>query len=812
MGNREPRSPSRVLLALVVALVSAVTGRAEDPDARIGHAPSPAELRARPVSRAHLRRALDKRHVGSLASVSSSGSLPDVYRKFTRIAYQTWVNHNWEIYAAWGDGSEPTRLTHHSADDEAPSFADGCGLIAFSTTRNGNDDIYTMHADGSNVRLLTIDPADEVLPALSPDATHVAFQSYCDGDQPEIYVMEATGGTATRLTHNDDYDGQPDWSPDGLQIAFISDRSGTKNVWLMDANGSNARQVTALAHAGGPKWSPNAEYITFASDDLGTGFTSLWVVSADGSDPHLIWRPSGSQSDAWPGAWSFDSNYILYEEAAWDYDEDWYIVSSYLDVISPQDHTRCRLLDSGVNMAGSWALCDTTAPSSQVDPLPIASESPATTSWSGDDDWATELEYQLQYRIGGIVSWVDWQVTPGSTWTAESQGTFVWEYPGAVVYFRCRARDPVGNVEPWPAGPGDAYTSFPAHISGFVGDCREIPVAEATLSGPPPLTPTSLAGIDGRYLLLASGEGKRALGVAAEGYNPLQLSRPALDHMDEINHYLCTEPELTDNGGFEAGHAAWYSTGGTTFVTGDYGYGSTFAKLGIASATSSALEPVWTLPRTYAIWQVVEVPLDTHEPTLSFMYVLGNGTGGPVGTLQALIAADDEETAVADADTATEWVSIDEGTRYPLWQHAYADLTPWTGSTITVTLRYDAGWTNSYALLDQVSIAAWLTPLVNEVEPRRSTPGETTTLTIHGANFVQGSPLSAQALLGPYELNTTYVSSTTLEATLPHTLPGGTYDVWVRNPSGHRGGLADAFAVTGLLAIPLIQKNVSHGG
>ena len=829
MSNRGHQSPRTVLFALLFALLTGIVAVTHVSLAKSEGTALPSELRAQPGYWPTPRIIDSSRPSGVFHTESLSLSLPRRYRDCTRIAFQSWVDGNWEIYVARGDGSQATRLTTNSVWDQAPSLREGCDLIAFSSQRSGNDNVYVMHADGSDVRQITFDTASDGLPALSPDGSKIAFQSNRDVGQssiPELYVINTAGGTPLRLTHNSAYDGQADWSPDGKLIVFVSDRSGTSNIWIMDADGANPHQITSLPHAGGPKWSPDGAQIAFASDDLSTGFTGLWIVDADGANPHLVWRPTTPQTDAWPGGWSFDGLYILHEEATWVYDEDddaWWLLTSYLDVINPKDTAdRQRVLAVGINMAASWALCDVATPTSKVDPLPEMSTSPTTVRWTGWDDCSTQIEYHLQYHAGGTGSWIDWEINPGQTWTLESKGSFSWNDPGEMIYFRCRARDAIGQVEGWPSGKGDAYTSFPAHILGFVGDCRDVPVADAELGGPPPLEVISHSSVWGRYTLLAASEDDHTLTASAEGYQPVSLSRPGLDHMVDIDYALTTAPEFVQNGGFEAGRAGWYASGGASFTTSNYAYGNGLVRLANVPATAGM---PWGLEttKTAMIWQSLEVPANSHQPTLSLMYVLGEGSDIPAGALQATIEDDHEEVIVMDVDGTTPWGSISEGTRYPLWQHAFADLTPWIGQMVTLTLRYDPGWTNSYALLDQISIASWLTPRVDAVSPNWALPGQAITVTIQGANFVgptspggttSAAPTtSAQVYLGSEALATTYVSDTVLQATIPADAPLGIYDVWVRNPSGHRSGLGGGFSVGRHLVIPLIHKDSSpHDG
>ena len=74
----------------------------------------------------------------------------------------------------------------------------------------------------------------------------------------DIYTMPIIGGEASPLVQGFDWNMQPAYSPNGQSIAFISDRDGASNLWIMDANGENPRQIssekTALIHT--PSWRP----------------------------------------------------------------------------------------------------------------------------------------------------------------------------------------------------------------------------------------------------------------------------------------------------------------------------------------------------------------------------------------------------------------------------------------------------------------------------------------------------------------------------------------------------------------------------
>ena len=107
----------------------------------------------------------------------------------------------------------------------------------------------------------------------------------------KLYAIDLATGRVATLTRDGEWnDEQPRWSPDGQRIAFRSNRSGSYNLYVMDADGRNLQRLTD--HAGNdydPSWLPDGESVVFASDrDRGAGRYDLyryWL--ADGSVERL---------------------------------------------------------------------------------------------------------------------------------------------------------------------------------------------------------------------------------------------------------------------------------------------------------------------------------------------------------------------------------------------------------------------------------------------------------------------------------------------------------------------------------------------
>lgn len=108
-------------------------------------------------------------------------------------------------------------------------------------------------------------------PQLSPDGATLAFavQSVdlaSNTKTTQIFTVPMDGGTPRAITTEGSNE-RPRWSPDSRQIAFVSTRGGASQIWLMNADGSNARAVTKLAtEASGVLFFPDGERLLFVSE------------------------------------------------------------------------------------------------------------------------------------------------------------------------------------------------------------------------------------------------------------------------------------------------------------------------------------------------------------------------------------------------------------------------------------------------------------------------------------------------------------------------------------------------------------------
>ena len=132
---------------------------------------------------------------------------------------------------------------------------------------------------------------------ISPDGSTIAFDMLGD-----IYTLPTKGGTATCIREGLAWEVQPRWSPDGKKILFTSDTAGGDNIFYMDTDGKNAKQITkeSFRLLNNAVWMPDGQYVVarkhFTSGrSLGAG--EMWMYHITGGDGIQLTKRKNDQQD-----------------------------------------------------------------------------------------------------------------------------------------------------------------------------------------------------------------------------------------------------------------------------------------------------------------------------------------------------------------------------------------------------------------------------------------------------------------------------------------------------------------------------------
>jgi eukaryotic-like serine/threonine-protein kinase len=168
--------------------------------------------------------------------------------------------------------SEPEAVVTPSTFSGHLNFSrDGKRMIYVQTNRQQNIQAVEFDANKEKVtgEPFWITRGDRLIvrPELSPDGAQFVMR-VPRRTQDDIVILSRDGATWRDLTNDKFFDRYPRWSHNGKKIVFVSDRSGVYEIWTIDADGTNLRQVTYLAGAATsfPLWSPDDTKILFNAD------------------------------------------------------------------------------------------------------------------------------------------------------------------------------------------------------------------------------------------------------------------------------------------------------------------------------------------------------------------------------------------------------------------------------------------------------------------------------------------------------------------------------------------------------------------
>ncbi len=222
---------------------------------------------------------------------------------------------DYDIWRMCGDGTQMASLVVEPGNQVSVTVSPDGNAFAYSSGPRGERDIWRRSFDSADPENLTDHPAEDVQPEWGPDG-RIAFFSDRDSELLELYVLDPVDGAVQRLTENAFYDSGAAWTPDGSSILFTRyfpdtddiDGPGHGEVIQLDLSTGEERRLTDLGgYNGGVSYSPDGALVTFHR--TAEGGSELWVMNADGSDPHAL---TDTPIDEYSPRWSPDGRWIAF--------------------------------------------------------------------------------------------------------------------------------------------------------------------------------------------------------------------------------------------------------------------------------------------------------------------------------------------------------------------------------------------------------------------------------------------------------------------------------------------------------------------
>lgn len=263
-----------------------------------------------------------------------------------------------QIYIMNYDGSGLAQLTYKGYN-EFPRWSRDGKKIIFDSDRTGNFQIYVMNPDGSHQNRITHDRNDYWEPCWSPDGMKIVCTGAGIGGRSfsspnhyknAIFIMNADGSNVRQLTPYDGY-GSPCYSPDGTKIAcqhcYSEMSSGFMDICVIDIDTGAITPLftNVLGCNARPYWSPDGKRIVFHSNRQLDGTLNIYVMNAHGSN-HAT-RLTNYWIDETP-CWSPDGEKIVFSRG----NMDWSNFNIYTMNIHGTDIT--QLTSGGSDICPDW--------------------------------------------------------------------------------------------------------------------------------------------------------------------------------------------------------------------------------------------------------------------------------------------------------------------------------------------------------------------------------------------------------------------------------------------------------------------------
>lgn len=209
------------------------------------------------------------------------------------LAYVSFENKMAAIWVQTLSTGTRTRVSARAGINGAPSWSpDGKKLALTLSRKDGDVDVYTLEVATQLLTRMTFDPGIDTEPTWSQDGNKLYYTSDRSGS-PQIYELNANDPRAQprRITFEGKYNARARVSPDGKQLALVTQTSNGFNIATLDLKTNALQVLTRGRQDESPSFAPNGAQIIYATQDRGRGI--LAMVSTDGRSQQKLGATSG---------------------------------------------------------------------------------------------------------------------------------------------------------------------------------------------------------------------------------------------------------------------------------------------------------------------------------------------------------------------------------------------------------------------------------------------------------------------------------------------------------------------------------------
>jgi Tol biopolymer transport system component len=253
-----------------------------------------------------------KRRLTSPPSPGWGDGDPEISPDGRTLAFIRWENDSvGDIYAEPLGGGASHRITNDGKRIGGLAWSADGESIVFSSTRGALPGLWRISATGGTPDPLGGVGADAWAPSIARAGNLLAYTH--QSENVNIWRVPGPDGAGLKaplkIIASPRQQTSAVYSPDSKRIAFSSDRTGTFEIWVSDADGSHPLQLTSFAGpiTGTPHWSPDGKSIVF--DSRPGGHAAIFVISASGGEPRQL--TEGTSDDIVPD-WSHDGREIYF--------------------------------------------------------------------------------------------------------------------------------------------------------------------------------------------------------------------------------------------------------------------------------------------------------------------------------------------------------------------------------------------------------------------------------------------------------------------------------------------------------------------